>query len=56
MRWEPLESFEQTTDIAAGLLWLLIWEHRERDKGACTETGKESAEIIEGDDSGSGGK
>lgn len=24
MRWEPLESFEQATDTAAGLLWLLI--------------------------------
>ena len=37
---EPKESFEQTTDTAAGVLWLLNHEHPERDKGGYTETVK----------------
>lgn len=53
---EPKESFEQTTDTAAGVLWLLNQEHPERDKGGYTETGKASAAIITGNDSGSGGR
>lgn len=50
------ESFEQRTDTAAGVLWLLIQEHPERDKGGCIEISKASATIIKGNDSGSGGR
>lgn len=53
---EPKESFEQTTDKAAVLLWLLIEEHREKDKGGYIGIGKASAAIIEGNDRGSGGR
>lgn len=41
--------------MTTGVLWLLIQEHPERDKGGCTEIGKASAATSKGNDSGSGG-